>query len=230
MRAVSAGEAAEIERARSKPDGEVTAHDLVLRALPFVLAADPTSARRALALLEEALGLDADDPAPVALAGWCRTQLALYHTAPDPMAERRRALRFAEHAAALDPLGDPLVLAARGSIVAAARHREDGDALLARAQAMAPSFAWSWKRSAWVRANYGEPEAALAHFQRAIALKGPRAPMANCLAGIGTAHFAAGRHAAASSRRRTARKATRCWRAPRPWRQASPGAGRGAPG
>ncbi|WP_372619453.1 tetratricopeptide repeat protein [Falsiroseomonas sp.] len=50
-----------------------------------------------------------------------------------------------------------------------------------------------------MRANYGEPEAALAHFRRAIALKRPRAPMANCLAGTATAHFAAGRHAEAAS-------------------------------
>jgi TolB-like protein len=192
-------QAAEIERARRKPDRDVGAHDLVLRALPLVLAADPASALQALGLLEEAMRLDPDDPAPTALAGWCRAQLVLYQATPDPAAERARTLRLAERAAALDPLGDPLVLTARSGITMLAGQREDAEALLGRAQAIDPSFAWAWERSAWVRANYGEPEAALAHFQRAIPLKGPRAPMANCLAGIGTAHFGAGRHAEAAS-------------------------------
>ena len=195
----SSVQAAEIERARRKPDRDVGAHDLVLRALPLVLAADPASAQRALGLLEEAMRLDPDDPAPTALAGWCRAQLVLYQATPDPAAERARTLRLAERAAALDPLGDPLVLTARSGITMLAGEREATEALLARAQAIDPSFAWAWERSAWARANYGEPEAALAHFRRAMPLKGPRAPIANCLAGVGTAHFAAGRHAEAAS-------------------------------
>jgi hypothetical protein len=69
---------AEIERARRAPERDLGARDLVLRALPLALAADPTSAGRALGPLEEAMGLDPDDPAPVALAGWCRAQLVLY--------------------------------------------------------------------------------------------------------------------------------------------------------
>ena len=39
------------------------------------------------------MGLDPDDPRPVALAAWCRTQLVLYDGTDDPKAERmRRAL------------------------------------------------------------------------------------------------------------------------------------------
>jgi adenylate cyclase len=123
----------------------------------------------------------------------------LYQATPDPAAERVRALRLAERAAALDPLGDPLVLTARGSVTMMARHREEAEALLARAQAIDPGFAWAWERSAWIRANYGEAEAALAHFRRAVPLKGSRTPMANCMAGVATAHFSAGRHEEAAS-------------------------------
>jgi tetratricopeptide (TPR) repeat protein len=80
-----------------------------------------------------------------------------------------------------------------------ARHREEAEALLARAQAIDPSFAWAWERSAWIRANYGEAKAALAHFRRAVPLKGLRFPMANCAAGVATAHFSAGRYEEAVS-------------------------------
>jgi len=71
-------EAAEIDRARRKPACDLGSRDLVLRALPLVLAADPASAQRALGLLEDAITLDPDDPASVALAGWCRMQRVMY--------------------------------------------------------------------------------------------------------------------------------------------------------
>jgi tetratricopeptide (TPR) repeat protein len=189
---------AEIERARRKPARDLDAGDLVLRALPHLLAADPASALRALDLLEQAMGRDPDDPAPVALAGWCRTQLVLYSAVPDPAAERAHAVRLAERAAALDPLGDPMVLTARSGVAMMSRQREQADALLTRAQAIDPGFGWAWERSGWVRANYGEAEPAVEHLQRALSLKGTRAPMANCMAGVGVAHFAAGRHAEAA--------------------------------
>jgi adenylate cyclase len=161
--------------------------------MPFALAADPASARRALGPLEQAMGLDPDDPRPVALAAWCRTQLVLYDATDDPQAERYRARQLADRAAALDPFGDPLVLTARSGGAIAAHRCDDVGALLARAGAIDPDLGWVWERKGWLRAIHGEPEAALACFRRAMQLKGPRAPIANCLAGIGKAHFVAGR-------------------------------------
>lgn len=192
-------EQAEVERARRLPEHDSTARDLVLRALPFVLAADPASARQALAPLEAAMQLDPDDPAPAALAGWCRAQLVLYQAAPDPVAERARAIRLAEAAAALDLIGDPLALTARSGVLMMALRREEADALLARAQAIDPGFGWAWERSAWVRVNRGATAPALEHFRRAMPLKGSRLPAANCMAGVGTAHYAAGRYDEAAS-------------------------------
>lgn len=190
---------AEIERALRKPARDLDTYDLVQRALPLILAADPTSALRALGPLEEAMGLDPDDPTPIALAGWCRAQLVLYQATSDPSAERSRALRLADRAAALDPIGDPMVLTARGSINMMALQREDAETLLVRAQAIDPSFAWAWERSAWMMVNRGEAETALGHFQRAMPLKGAHAPTTNCMAGVGTAHYSAGRYAEAAS-------------------------------
>ena len=137
-------ETAEIECARRKPRSDLRASDLVLRALPFVLASDPTSAQVALGPLEEAMALDPDDPRPVALAAWCRTQLVVYGRTGSSSEARRQATSLADRAGALDPLADPLVLTARsGALMGAGRLAEAKD-LLARAAAMDPSFGWVW--------------------------------------------------------------------------------------
>jgi len=186
-------EAAETECARRRPSGDLRARDLMLRALPFALAADAASARSALGPLEQAMGMDPDNPQPVALAAWCRIQLVLYDGTDQPEAERARARQLADRAAALDPLGDPLVLTARSGGAIAMRCCDEVDALLARAGAIDPDSGWVWERKGWLRAIHGEAETALACFRRAMQLKGPRAPIGNCLAGIGKAHFVAGR-------------------------------------
>lgn len=190
-------EDAEIERALRKPDGALTARDLVLRAMPLVLGGDPGSATRALGLLEDAIDLAPDDPAPVALAAWCRTQRAMYDAVADPRAEYGHAARLAARAGALDPLGDPLVLTARSSVAMAGRRREEADLLNARARAIAPRFGWAWERHAWTLVNYGEPVPALRRFRRALSLKGPRAPRSNCLVGLAAAHTQLGQYAQA---------------------------------
>ena len=186
-------EAAELECARRRPAGDLRAQDLILRALPFALAADPASARSALGPLEQAMGIDPDNPRAVALAAWCHIQLVLYDGTDHPDAERARARQLADRAAALDPLGDPLVLTARSGGAIAVGRCDEVDALLARAGAIDPDSGWVWERKGWLRAIHGEAEPALACFRRAMQLKGPRAPIANCLAGIGKAHFVAGR-------------------------------------
>jgi adenylate cyclase len=194
VRAVRPGiEAAEIECARRRPADDLRARDLVLRALPFVLAADPGSAMRALGPLEEAMHLDPDDPRPAALAAWCHTQLMLYDATDNYTAECVRTRQLADRAAALDPLGDPLVLTARGGVAMGTKRREEADTLLSRARAIDPGFGWAWERGGWLLANSGQSKAALDHFRRAMPLKGPRAPIANCLAGIGAAHCGAAR-------------------------------------
>ncbi|HYF08599.1 MAG TPA: helix-turn-helix domain-containing protein [Acetobacteraceae bacterium] len=189
---------AEIERAQRTPPAELRARDLVLRALPLVLAADPESAESALRMLEDAMDLDAEDPTAPALAGWCRAQRLLCMRPADRATEGGRAQRLAERALVLRA-GDPLVLTGASGVAMAMGSRTEADALLARALAISPRSAWAWERSAWTRCNFGDWSGALVEFQRALRLKGPSAPVANCLAGVGHAHFSAGRSAEAVS-------------------------------
>jgi len=186
-------EAAELECARQKPAGNLAARDLVLRAMPFVLASDPASARHALDMLEDAMGLDPDNPRPVALAAWCRTQFLLYAATDDPSTEQMRVEQLADRAAALDPLGDPVVLTARGGAAIAGWRCDEAASLFARARLIDPGCSWAWERTGFNQLAHAGPAAAIASFRRALHLRGPQAPIANCLAGIGAAHYRAGR-------------------------------------
>jgi adenylate cyclase len=206
-------EAAEVECARQKPAGNLAARDLVLRAMPFVLAADPASARQALGMLEEAMGLDPDDPRPVALAAWCRTQFLLYAATDDPIAEQMRAEQLAGRAAALDPLGDAAVLTARSGVAIVGWRCDETESLVARARTIDPGSSWPWERSGWNQLAHAAPSAAIDCFRRALRLRGPQAPIANCLAGIGMAHYCAGRldEAALLHRRALAANPAAAW-------------------
>lgn len=191
LRAIRPGiEAAETERAQRRPVQDLTARDLVLRAFPILLANDRTSLRDALGPLEQAIELDPDDPVPVALLAYCRMALVNQCAAPDPEAEAARAGQLADRAAALDPVGNAWVLTARGAVATLARRSEEADALLSRARAVDPQFAWAWQRSGCLDARSSiRAEAALRAFRRALWLRIPKAATPTCLAGIGTAHF-----------------------------------------
>ena len=62
---------AEIERARRKPPESLGAYDLYLRALPHLASMMPEDANKAVALFEQALGLDPDYAAVHAYLAWC---------------------------------------------------------------------------------------------------------------------------------------------------------------
>jgi len=183
---------AEIERARRKRPQDLDAYDLVLRALPFVYAAYPDSAKRALDLLDRAMELDPGYAPATALAGWCHAQLVLYNSSPSHSGARSRALVLSDRAGILDP-DDSLVLTARAAVHTMAGQMSDADILNARALALDPTFVWGWERSGWLNAYRGRPETAIRHFNQAIRLD-PSALNANRLIGIGCAYFDAGHY------------------------------------
>ncbi|HSR71724.1 MAG TPA: tetratricopeptide repeat protein, partial [Kiloniellales bacterium] len=57
-------------------------------------------------------------------------------------------------------------------------------------------FGWAWGRSGWLRSYRGESETAIEHFRRALRLDPNVSSRANSFAGIGSAHFNAGRYGA----------------------------------
>jgi adenylate cyclase len=190
---------AEIERAWRRDPDALDAHDIVLRALPLVLAATRATTERALGLLDRAMEMDPDHAPAAALAAWCHMMLFRVQTgsgqvtaSPSSADAKARALRLAERAGALGP-ADPLTLTALGGVAEAAGDLERASSLLARAVAMDPTFAWARERSGWLRNALGEPEIAISHFERSLRHAGPHTS-SHSAAGIGCAHFIAGRH------------------------------------
>jgi adenylate cyclase len=185
--------AAEIERAKRKRPGSLDAYDLVMRALPHVWALEKDQNRQATGILRDVLGLDPTYPTALSLLSWCCAQRVVYNWSEDIAREKQETLRIAQQAAALSS-DDPFVLAVLGAALSIACEFRQARAMLEKALALDPNSAFAWTRSGWLRNFQGDPETAIQHFERSLRLS-PFEPMAyNCLMGIGTAHFIAGRY------------------------------------
>nr|WP_114189446.1 adenylate/guanylate cyclase domain-containing protein [Microvirga aerophila] len=185
--------AAEIERAKRKRPGSLDAYDLVMRALPHVWALEKDQNRQATGILRDVLGLDPTYPTALSLLSWCCAQRVVYNWSEDIAQEKQETLRIAQQAAALSS-DDPFVLAVLGAALSIACEFRQARAMLEKALALDPNSAFAWTRSGWLRNFQGDPETAIQHFERSLRLS-PFEPMAyNCLMGIGTAHFIAGRY------------------------------------
>jgi len=188
--------AAEIERARRKRPDSLNAYDLVMHALPYVWSLDEKSNAAATPLLDEALRLDPTYPLALSLSSWCSGQRIIYNWSKDPESDKRNALEKARIAAELAS-DDPFVLTVLGAAHTITREFQAALLLLEKALALDPNSAWTWNRSGWLRTFLGEPEVGIRHFERAIRLSPFDPTVFNSYAGIGDAHFVAGRYAKA---------------------------------
>ncbi len=206
---------AEIARASNKDPRDLSARDLALRALPFILSTNAVGAQRAVAILDRAVEMDPTDAVAVALLAYSQLSLVGYYGTESPATALDAAVRLSQRAVLLDN-NDPLVLVARGGVAGWVRQFDEADALLTRAVAIDPTCAWAWERYAYSRficlpigAREGEirqhranvqlsaPEdaanRAIDDFHRALELRGPGISRSNCFHGIGSAHCMAGR-------------------------------------
>lgn len=188
---------AEIERASRTAPRDLDAYGLAMRALPLLYASTPEAARRALESLHRTMEIDPDYGLAAALAAWGHAQLVMYNGTSLPAEEEAQARRLIQLAAMLDD-DDPLVLTARCAVHMMSREFDIAEALVTRALARDPTCGWTWGRSGWLQSYRGNSETAIRHFRRALSL-GPGPQRANIFAGIGSAHFNAGRYPAAAS-------------------------------
>ena len=191
----------EIERANNKDPRDRAARDLALRALPLALGASVRSAERAIAILESATAMDPADALATALLAYCQAQVVGYHGATSLAAGQVSTRQLFQRAGFLDNNDDPLVTIARGTVASFLRQPEEEEALVFRALAMDPSSAWAWERRGYIRQGHAfrlrsaeEADAAIVDFHRSMRFRGPVLPRANCLFGIASAHYAAGRY------------------------------------
>jgi tetratricopeptide (TPR) repeat protein len=154
-------------------------------------------------LLHRAIEIDPDYGLATALAAWGHGQLVMYNGTPMPAEERGRSQQLVQRAALLDD-EDPLTLTARSAVHTMAREFDVAESLVTRALAIDPQLGWAWGRSAWLHSYRGNSDRAIEHFGRALSLDASVASRGNSFAGIGSAHFQAGRYEAAASWLRSA--------------------------
>nr|WP_249127561.1 helix-turn-helix domain-containing protein [Bradyrhizobium lablabi] len=182
---------AEIDHARDKPDSELNARDLALRAMPGVLSLDAEGNARALALLNRAMELDPDHALSAALAAWAYGQRSIYFFVSDP-AERARAVELVRRALTLR--GDPTVLAIAGSALSVLHEIDAAEQVIGKALATGASLSWVWNRGGWIDAYRGNDESAIEKCTIALELAPDDSLAFNAMVGIGAAHFNAGRY------------------------------------
>ncbi|MFO1110761.1 MAG: helix-turn-helix domain-containing protein [Bradyrhizobium sp.] len=182
--------AAEIDRALQKPDTDLTAQDLALRAMPGVLSLNEAGNAHAIELLNEAMIRDPLNPLPFAFAAWAHAQRIVYYFGSDPSRDRALSLEYAGKALGLR--ADPRVLAVAGTALSLLDD-ENAQRVIAQALAMDGSSAFAWGRSGWADVYKGNDDSAIERFMIALELAPTDALAFNNLYGIGVAHFIAGR-------------------------------------
>jgi AraC-like DNA-binding protein len=151
---------AEIDHATAKEPAQLTAWELAMRALPMVLAADPSAHAVAIELLDQAIECAPRDPVPLSLAAWCHGLRAGHHFTRDLKMERDKALQRASEASALGP-GDPMSDAMLSAAYMLAHDLAAAEVHARRALSIDGGSAWGWGRLAWVYAYRGDTARAL---------------------------------------------------------------------
>jgi AraC-like DNA-binding protein/tetratricopeptide (TPR) repeat protein len=188
---------AEIERALQKPRGELSPHDLALRAMPGVLSLDVEGNAQALEWLERAMELDPDQPLAIALAAWAHLQRVIYHFTAEPQHARARGIELTRKAMTLSR--DATTLAVLGNALTLLGELDTAAQVIAKALAVDGGSAWAWGRSGFIDLYRGDPESAIERFKIALDLAPHDVLAFNSHVGIGCAHFLKGAYAEAAN-------------------------------
>src|SRR6516164_199837 len=181
-------QAAEIRRLAERPTGDLTAHDLYLRALAHVYPRQKEGIIAALDLLGQATERDPRYGVALARSGWCHFQLDVNGWTDDHEANRRTGVDLARRALQISP-DDPDVLAIAAFVLA--WYGEDINlavGLIDHCLDLNPNFARGWYWSGVIRVMAGQPDLALEHFETFVRLS-PRGRISFYLTGIGNALF-----------------------------------------
>lgn len=186
-------ERAEIERARRKPTGNLGAYDHYLRAMPYLHRGTREAIEGALPLFQDAIALDPEFASAHAMAAWCHCWRKINGWMSDAPREIAEGIRLAR--LALD-LGndDAVALTRAGHTLAHLAGDVDGAvALLDRALVLNPNLAAAWFLGGFLRAERGDPEAAIAFLTRAMRFSPLDPEMFRMQAGMALSHLLAGR-------------------------------------
>jgi TolB-like protein len=186
---------AEIERVRRTPTENLTAYDLVLRALPLCRM-HSTNNEKALPLLYRAIELDQSYGAAYGLAALCyRAQLMNSRKVPtDPRVAE--GIRLAELAAEHGLNNSEALWMAGETIFMLAGEVERSQALIEQSTFLNPNSASAWNALGTVRTYIGDSATGLEHFARARRLDPVHSFHHNYWVGTSLAHFLVGQYEA----------------------------------
>ena len=192
-------ERAEIERARRKPTGSLSAYDNYLRAMPHLHRGTRDAIDEALPLFYKAMQLDPEFASAHAMAAWCHFWRKINGWMTDRPQETAEGVRLARLAVELGK--DDAVALTRGGHALAhlAGDVEGAIALIDKALVLNPNLAAAWFLGGFLRTLRGDPDAAIDFFTRAMRFSPLDPEMFRMQAGVALSHLLAGRFDAASS-------------------------------
>jgi TolB-like protein len=192
-------ERAEIERARRKPTGSLSAYDNYLRGMPHLHRGTREAIDEALPLFYKAIALDPEFASAHAMAGWCYFWRKVNGWMTDRPREIAEGTRLARLAVELGK-DDPVALTRGGHALAHLVGDVDGAiALVDRALVLNPNLAAAWFLGGFLRTVSGDPDAAVEFFARAMRFSPLDPEMFRMQAGMALSHLFAGRFDLASS-------------------------------
>jgi adenylate cyclase len=178
---------AETARSASVPTKDLTAYDLYLRALQNYISVTKETTHQQLDLLDQAIARDPLYGPALALAAVSTYQLDM-NGWTDSDTARKQGLDYARRAIRTTT-NDPFVLAcAAATFGYFGEDIEASIALMDRALAANPSFAYGWLRSGILRNIAGQPDIAIEHTETSLRLN-PRDRVSAALSVIGSAYF-----------------------------------------
>lgn len=187
-------EQVEIERAKRKPTESLDAYDYYLRGVDNVYQWSRDGITNALRLFQNAVEIDPEFAAAYGMAAYCYVQRKSYGWFDDRHHEIAESVRLARRAAELGKDDAVALSRAAHAISYVGGDIDAGADFIDQALELNPNFATGWYVSGWIRIFLGMPEAAIEHLTRARHLS-PIDPLDfRVHAGLGYAHFFAGRY------------------------------------
>jgi adenylate cyclase len=159
---------AEIERARKKPTADLDVYDLYLRALPSFYKMTADGLADAIETFDKVVSLDPTFILGKAQASYARA-VRLSYDKGEPT-DRETAIRLAREVVA-SGTDDPEALRRVAHVLGYnARAYEEALGAITKSLELNPNSATAYNSSGWIRLYLDQPDAAEAHFRRAIRL------------------------------------------------------------
>ncbi len=184
--------ALEIRRAQAKPTENLHAYDFFLRALPEIHAQSEEGAKRAEALLRQAIDLDPGYPDALGMLADVIATRTVNGWHENLLRGLEESVQMSRRALDAGPENSTCLACAASTYILLGRRFEEGLELAERALRLHPNSVFVRNRAGVAYVNCGESDKALVQFETAWRMN-PQDPKAFTFTGMAAAHFFARR-------------------------------------